>query len=121
MIRSGILVAALALGAATSCGKSEKAGAKPRVAVSIFPLYDLTRRVAGDRFEVILVLPPGKSEHGYDPTPKEIARLEGAKLGITVGADMDAWAEKFMTGTKVVRVAEKVPTIPIDVEPIGEE
>src|SRR5262249_30283669 len=60
-------------------------------------------------------------EHGYDPTPKEIARLEGSKLGIAVGLDMDAWVEKFMTGTKVFHVAEKVPTIPIDVEPIGEE
>lgn len=121
MIRSGILVAALALTATAGCKKKEPAGAKPRVAVSIFPIYDLTRRIAGDRFDVMLVLPPGKSEHGYDPTPKEIARLEGAKLGIAVGADMDAWVEKFMGGTKVVRLAEKVPTRPIDVEPIGEE
>lgn len=121
MVRTGIMVAALTLAAATSCSKSEKAGAKPRIAVSIFPIYDLTRRVAGDRFDVMLVLPPGKSEHGYDPTPKEIARLEGAKLGIAVGADMDAWVEKFLGGTKIVRLAEKVPTKPIDVEPIGEE
>src|SRR5262245_47276409 len=122
MVRTGLLVAALSLAAASSCSsKTQSSSGKPRIAVSIFPIYDLTRRIAGDRFEVIPVLPPGKSEHGYDPTPKEIARIEGSKLGIAVGHDMDAWAVKFMTGTKVFRVGEKVPTIPIDVEPIGEE
>jgi zinc transport system substrate-binding protein len=125
MVRTGLLAAALiltvVLAAVSACGgKSSSGSGKPRIAVSIFPLYDLTRRIAGDRFDVVLVLPPGRSEHGYDPTPKEIARLEGAKLGIAVGHDMDAWAERLMTGTKVFRVGEKVPTMPIDVEMIGE-
>jgi zinc transport system substrate-binding protein len=110
---------------AAACGKKSGGGSgKPRVAVSIFPLYDVTRRIAGDRFDVILVLPPGKSEHGYDPTPKEIARLEGAKLGIAVGLDMDTWVENIMKNAggvpKMLRVGEKVKTIPIDVEPIEE-
>lgn len=122
MVRTGLMVAALALAASsTSCKKPDAGSGKPRIAVSIFPIYDLTRRVAGDRFDVMLVLPPGRSEHGYDPTPKEIVRLEGAKLGIAVGHGMDAWVEKFMSGTPVFRIAEKLPTMPIDVEPISEE
>jgi ABC-type Zn uptake system ZnuABC Zn-binding protein ZnuA len=114
---------ALAL-AAPGCGnKKPEAGAKPKIAVSIFPLYDLTRRVAGDRLDVMLVLPPGKSEHGYDPTPQEIAKLSSAKLGIAVELEMDGWVEGIMRSAgsaKLVRLGEKVPTIPIDVEPIGE-
>jgi zinc transport system substrate-binding protein len=121
MVRTGLLVAALTLAAASSCNKSSSTSGKPRVAVSIFPIYDLTRRIAGDRFDVMVVLPPGKSEHGYDPTPKEIARLEGAKLGITVGLGMDVWAEKFMGDTKLVRIGEKVKTIPISLAPIEDE
>jgi zinc transport system substrate-binding protein len=101
-----------------------KGGGKTKVAVSIFPLYDITKRIAGDRLDVVLVLPPGKSEHGYDPTPKEIARLEGAKLGIAVGLALDGWVEAIMKnagGTpKMIHVGERVPTIPIDVTPIGE-
>ena len=110
--------------ALAACGKKAGSG-KPRIAVSIFPLYDVTKRIAGDRFDVILVLPPGKSEHGYDPTPKEIARLEGAKLGIAVGLDMDTWVENIMKNAggvpKMLRVGDKVPTLPIDVEPIEPE
>ena len=115
-----VLIALVLVG----CGKKASSGGKPKVAVSIFPLYDATKRIAGDRLDVVLVLPPGKSEHGYDPTPKEIARLEGAKLGIAVGLDMDGWVEGIMKNAggaaKIVRVGDKVPTIPIDVEPITE-
>lgn len=118
-----VLLILFALVLTATCGKKAGSG-KPKVAVSIFPLYDVTRRIAGDRLDVMLVLPPGKSEHGYDPTPKEIARLQGAKLGIAVGLDMDGWVENIIRsagGAKVVRVGEKVKTMPIDVEPIEDE
>jgi ABC-type Zn uptake system ZnuABC Zn-binding protein ZnuA len=123
MIRTVILVIALV---AVGCGgkKAGGAGDKPKVAVSIFPLYDLTRRIAGDRLDVRLILPPGRSEHNFDPTPKEIAKLAGAKLAITVGLDMDLWAETTIraaaSDAKIFRVGEKVKTMPIDVEPVGE-
>jgi zinc transport system substrate-binding protein len=124
MRRLVFVLIAIALSSLASCGKKAGSG-KPKVAVSIFPLYDVTKRIAGDRFDVILVLPPGKSEHGYDPTPKEIARLDGAKLGIAVGLDMDTWVENIMKNAggvpKMLRVGEKVPTMPINVEPIEPE
>lgn len=124
MVRTSILVAALGLAVVGGCGKKETSSGSAKVAVSIFPIYDLARRVAGDRVDVRLVLPPGKSEHGYDPTPKEIAALDGAKVGFAVGLDMDGWVENIMRsagGGKIVRIGDKVATIPIDVEPIGED
>jgi zinc transport system substrate-binding protein len=126
MIRTRWVLAACALGARSlSCGKKAGSGSdKPKVAVSIFPIYDVTRRIAGDRLNVMLVLPPGKSEHGYDPTPQEIAALTGAKLGIAVGLDMDTWVESIMKSAEsasMFRLGEKLPTMPIDVEPIGED
>ncbi|MBK7400596.1 MAG: hypothetical protein IPJ34_31190 [Myxococcales bacterium] len=39
------------------------------MAVSIFPLWDLARRIGGDALDVALVLPAGRTEHAYDPTP----------------------------------------------------
>ena len=114
----------LALLLAVACGTKSEQSSKPKVVVSIFPIYDLTKRIAGDRLNVMLVLPAGKSEHGYDPTPQEIAELHGAKLGIAVGLDMDGWVESIMKSANsatVFRLGEKLPTIPIDVEPITEE
>lgn len=120
----GAVLAVLAMVAGAACGKPP-ASSTPKVAVSIFPLYDVTRRIAGDRFDVILVLPPGASEHGYDPSPKEIARLDGATLGIAVGLGMDTWVEDVMKNAggvpRMLRVGEHVATMPIRVEPIGEQ
>jgi zinc transport system substrate-binding protein len=106
------------------CGSKAGGDGKPKVAVSIFPLYDVTRRIAGDRIDVVLVLPPGRSEHGYDPTPQEMARLDGAKLGIAVGLDMDTWVETVIKSGgsgKIVHVGDKVPTIPISTKMIGDD
>lgn len=106
---------------AVGCGKrAGGSGGKPAVAVSIFPIYDLTRRIAGDRLDVLIVLPPGKSEHSYEPGPREVVKLSSAKVAFVVGLGMDAWVEPVVRSAKVVRLGEKVPTIPIDVEPIGE-
>lgn len=112
---------ALVAGPGLGCGsKRGGPGDKPKLVVSIFPLYDVTRRVAGDRFDVELVLPPGKSEHAFEPTPRDMTRLSGARLGVVVGLDLDGWAEQVMQGTPLLRVGDSVKTIPIDVEPIGE-
>ena len=79
-------------------GGKGSAGDKPRVAVSIFPLFDVARRVAGDRLDVVLVLPAGRSEHSYDPTPGEMAKIAKARLGVSVGLEMDGWLEKIVKG-----------------------
>lgn len=103
------------------CGKrASDAGGKPSVAVSIFPIHDLTKRIAGDRLDVLIVLPPGKSEHSYEPGPQEVVKLSSAKLAFVVGLGMDTWVEPVVRNARVVRLGDKVPTIPIDVEPIGE-
>lgn len=143
MIRSRVLGVLVGLALVAACGKkggsgegsgstgsngssgtAQPAGSKIKVAVSIFPLYDVTKRIAGDRAEVLLILPAGKSEHEYDPTPQEIAKLDGTKLGIAVGLDMDGWADNVLKSAgdpKVLKVGDKVKTMPIDVKPIEDE
>lgn len=60
-------------------------------AASIFPLYDVARRVAGDRTPVELVLPPGQTTHVFDPRPRDVARLADARLVFAVGLGLDTW------------------------------
>ena len=94
------MLASLPVGVAllSGCGSGASTPSRPRVAVSIFPLFDLARRVAGDRLDVVCVLPPGRSEHGFDPSPREVAAVSGARAGIVVGLEMDEWAERIVTG-----------------------
>jgi len=86
------LVAVLAV-AAAGCGR--RAPAAPRVAASVFPLYDVVRRVAGDRVAVDLILPPGQDTHSFDPRPRDVARLAEAQLVFAVGLGLDDWVARM--------------------------
>jgi zinc transport system substrate-binding protein len=110
-----------------SCGscKGGGDGGKPKVAVSIFPVYDLVRTIAGPDADVILLLPPGHNEHHFDPTPKEVEQVASAKLGVMVGLGLDPWMEKLMKDAapkaRVLKVGDRVPTITIKHEMVGDE
>jgi zinc transport system substrate-binding protein len=62
------------------------------VAATVFPVYDLARRVAGDRLDVRLVLSPGLDPHDYEPRPRDVAGLQDASLIFAVGLGLDPWA-----------------------------
>jgi zinc transport system substrate-binding protein/manganese/iron transport system substrate-binding protein len=79
-----------ALGAA-ACGGNEMPA--QGVAVTIFPLYDVVRRVAGDRLSVRLVLPAGHDHHQFEPRPKDVASLAEAGLIFGVGLGLDGWVQ----------------------------
>ena len=60
------------------------------VVVTIFPLYDLVRQVAGPDIKVTLLVPPGVSEHGYSPSPADVKALNGAAILVANGG-LDDW------------------------------
>jgi zinc transport system substrate-binding protein len=125
LARRPFLTLPLALAGPIACG-ARSAPKRPAVAVSIFPIYDLTRRVAGDRLETVLLLPPGRSEHGYDPTPAEMARVSGAKLTVEVGLGLDDWVGAMVrraAGREVtsLRIGPKASPRPIVAEAVGAE
>lgn len=95
------------------------------MSVSIFPIYDLVRRVAGPDADVTLVLPPGHTEHSFDPTPKDIETVSKAKIGVMVGLGLDPWMEKLLKDAapkaRIVKVGDRVPTLTVKDDPIGDE
>jgi ABC-type Zn uptake system ZnuABC Zn-binding protein ZnuA len=69
------------------------------VAASIFPLYDVVRRVAGEAEAVALVLPPGRMDHGFDPRPQDLVRLSGVELAFGVGLGLDPWLQRVLAAS----------------------
>jgi ABC-type Zn uptake system ZnuABC Zn-binding protein ZnuA len=93
---------------------------RPRIAASIFPLYDITRRVAGDRLPVQLVLPAGQTEHRFDPKPRDVEGLADAQIIFAVGLGLDEWLQALVksAGTGTAKVFELAPLLdPILVPP----
>src|SRR2546426_10864394 len=87
-----------------------------RIVASIAPLADLARRVGGDSIEVLTLVPPGVSEHTWDPAPRDVARLRGIDLFFQVGFGFEPWAGKLVEagGSPFTSVDASVGVEPID-------
>jgi ABC-type Zn uptake system ZnuABC Zn-binding protein ZnuA len=81
------------------------AQSKPKVAATIFPLYDIVRQVGAAVVDVVLVLPPGASPHTFEPTPATVRSLAGAEVLFLIGHGLDDWAARLARGAGVRRAA----------------
>ncbi|BCL62908.1 periplasmic divalent manganese/zinc-binding lipoprotein [Desulfomarina profundi] len=85
-----------------------EAAEKLHVVTSIFPLYDFTRQVGGERVEVKLLLPPGIEAHGFSPTPRDLVTVSQADLFFYTSRFLEPWAEAVVSamGREQGRVVE---------------
>jgi len=65
--------------------------AKVRVMATVLPLGEFAARIAGDRAEVSLLLPPGAGVHTWQPRPGDVVRLAKTDLLLYIGADLEPW------------------------------
>ncbi len=73
---------------AFSCSDSWPNG-KIGVAVTILPLADFAENIGGDRVEAMVMVPPGRGPHDYEPTPQQMARLSKADMYAQVGSGVE--------------------------------
>jgi zinc transport system substrate-binding protein len=91
------------------------------VAATVFPVFDLARRVAGDAVDVRLILAPGLDPHDYEPRPKDVVGLSDASLIFAVGLGLDPWAQGLArsAGAGEARVFELGPLMDPILAPPG--
>ena len=63
------------------------------VVVTFDALYGLAEAIAGDRANVIDIMPPGADAHHFEPKAKDIAVLNNADVFLVCGLGLDPWAE----------------------------
>jgi manganese/iron transport system substrate-binding protein len=99
-----LLAAGLSAMLAVGCGGTKKpsVSGKKRVVTSFTIIADMAREVAGDAAEVESITKPGAEIHGYEPTPKDIVKAQGADLVLWNGMNLELWFEKFFTNVKNV-------------------
>ncbi len=99
------------------------AAALPSVAAtkvaSLHPiLADLAQQVGGANVEVVEILKPGADVHHFEPAPKDLAEMRGAKLLLASGKGMESFLDKLRdslgAGVKLVEVGAKIPSIPFE-------
>lgn len=77
-------------------GTTEDSGKKLKIVTTIFPEYDWTRTVLGDREEDVdltMLLDNGTDLHSFQPAVKDIMKVSSCDLLIYVGGESDQWIE----------------------------
>jgi len=81
------------------CSKAEvKPADGLQVVTSLFPLYDFSRTIGGDKARVRLLLPPGMEPHTFEPKPEDMITIARAGLFVYTGRQMEPWAETVIKG-----------------------
>lgn len=112
VISAMLVIASLFL---VSCGEKEDDG-KITIMTTLFPQYDFTKQIVGDKCEVQLLLPPGSESHSYEPTPKDIININNAEMLVYTGDDMEAWVATILEAVdnkelNVVDVSEGIELV----------
>lgn len=89
---------------------------KMKVVTTFTVLADMARHVAGDSAEVVSITKPGAEIHGYEPTPQDIVRAQGADLILWNGMNLERWFQQFLTNlgdVPSVTLTDGIDPIPI--------
>ena len=116
-----LLMAVLALVCLSACGTSDKpadAGDSEKLSVvtTIFPQYDFTRQIVGDKADITMLLKPGAESHSYEPTPQDIKTIQNCDLFIYTGGENDVWVDDILNSMgdqkpDILRLIDCVPTV----------
>jgi zinc transport system substrate-binding protein len=74
------------------------------VYTSMYPIYDFTVKIAGDRAEVVNLVPPGVAFHDYEPSAKDLVRLSESDVFIYNGSGMELWIEKVLDSLDISKM-----------------
>ncbi len=113
LLRIGLL---LILGSCSSF--SSRTGEKPLVFVSIPPQVWFMEQLAGEEFQVEVMVGPGENPATYEPRPRQLEKLSRAKAFFAIGVPFEeAWMpriKELLPRMKVFDVSAGIPKQPVD-------
>jgi zinc transport system substrate-binding protein len=77
---------------------------KMKVVASIYPFAEIARQVGKDKIELSTLTPPGVESHDFEPSPKDLVKIQEAKIFVYSGAGFEPWADKAIVDLKEVTV-----------------
>lgn len=80
-----------------SCKSDRQKPAKETLTVSIEPIRYFTEAIAGDKFNVVSMVPEGGNPETYDPTPQQMVALHKSRAFLRIGyiGYEQVWMEKI--------------------------
>jgi len=76
----------------------------PKIAVTLYPFYDVVKEIVGDKYDVVLIVPPGAEPHNFELRPQDFIRLRGVKIIFSHGMAIDKWVNDIIKNFKEAKV-----------------
>ncbi|MGV8087340.1 MAG: metal ABC transporter solute-binding protein, Zn/Mn family [Candidatus Woesearchaeota archaeon] len=73
---------------------------KLSIVTTLYPLYEFSKEVGGDKVDVTLLLSPGTEAHTFEPRPSDITKIASADIFIYTGSGIEPWAHDILEGVK---------------------
>lgn len=125
----GIILSMVLMISMTACGQTaekptQQSGLK--IYASFYPMQFLASQIAGDKAQVISLVPAGVEPHDWEPKPKTLADIQKADMLIYNGAGMESWLNKLLSsiekaGVKTVNASQGLELIPFNHQEEEEE
>ncbi|MDU5395173.1 MAG: zinc ABC transporter substrate-binding protein [Negativicoccus succinicivorans] len=85
-----VLSLCAALLALVGCGQTPQENqGKLQVVTTVYPVYDVVKKVAGDQADVTLLVSPGAEPHDWEPTASDLKKIGQAKVFFYNGAGLE--------------------------------
>ena len=84
-------------------GTNKNTDKKMKIVTTIFPEYDWTRNILGERetdVDLTMLLDNGTDLHSFQPAVKDIMKVSSCDLLIYVGGESDQWIEDALKSAK---------------------
>ena len=117
---ASILISAALLTSLCGCAGSGNDSDKLSVVATIYPAYDFACQVFGDTAEVTLLLKPGTESHTYDPSAKDIVKINECDLFIYNGGESDQWVDSILEGADDINTLRMMDVVELHEEVITE-
>lgn len=117
-----ILLSAILLSAIFSCTNHPEKS-QPTIAVSIEPLRFFVEQIAGDRYEVLTMVPSTSSPETYEPTAQQMVQLSQSAVYIKVGeiGFERTWISRLTENSPKMAICNASNGIPLLKTPQGHE
>lgn len=88
---------------------------RPVVLTTFTVLADVAQNVAGDHLRVESITKVGAEIHGYEPTPRDIAKASEADLILDNGLNLESWFGQFVESVDVPHIVVSGGVEPLDI------
>lgn len=100
LLSSGLLLSACGTTDSAKTEEGTEATEVLKVATTIYPLEDFTKKIGGDLVEVSSIYPPNVDAHTFEPSTKDMVALAESDLFIYTGVGVEGFAEKAVEALK---------------------